>query len=229
MRKLFFLGSILSFLGFVFFTYLVKKDIFRQIDFNIAVKLKDNVPLRLDPLFNMASGFGSVYIISIVLIILLIVWKTSAIGKLLALLLYFGAQGLEYFLKIKLRQPGPPFQFQRHFTDTAFDKDYVQQGYSYPSGHSFRAIFIAILIVYFAIRKWGISLRSVIVSAAAVGGACFIMLGKMVLGAHWITDIVGGGILAVSMAFVAISFLPFSRQGGQTRDYERRSKQPRAL
>lgn len=211
MRFLFLLASGLSFLGFVFFTYLVKKDIFRQVDFTVAVKLKDNVPLRLDALFTMASGFGSVYIISIVLAVLLIFWKASVIGKLFTLFLYFGAQGLEYFLKVRLRQPGPPFQFQRYFTETYFDKDYVQQGFSYPSGHSFRVIFIALIIIFLAVRKWGISMKSIIVSVIAAGGACFIMFGKMVLGAHWITDIIGGGILAVSMACLAISFLPSSK------------------
>lgn len=226
MRKLFFAGSVLGFLGFVFFTYLVKKDIFRQLDFNVAVKLKDNVPLRLDPLFTIATEFGSVYIISIALLILLAFWKTSFLNKIMALFLYFGGQGLEYFLKMRLRQPGPPFQFQRHFTETAFDKDYVQQGFSYPSGHSFRAVFIALLVIYFALRKWGLCVKSVIVCAVTVGGAGFIMLGKMALGAHWLTDIVGGAILAGSMAFLAISFLPFSHQTGQNRSHERQNKQP---
>lgn len=228
MRKLFFVLSIPVFLAFVFFTYLVKKDIFRQVDFDIAVKLKDNVPLRLDPLFNLAGNFGSVFIISFVLLGLLVIWKTSVINKLIVLFIYFGAQGLEFFLKERLRQPGPTFQFQRHFTNTYFDKDYVQAGYSYPSGHSFRAIFIALLIVYFSIRKWGISsMKTWIISAGACAGAAFIMLGKMVLGAHWSTDIIGGAILAVSMVCLAISFLPFSGQGDRAPSHEPRSKQPR--
>lgn len=223
MKKLFFMGtSGAAFAAFVFFTYLVKKDIFRQVDFDLAVKIKDNVPLRLDPLFNLAANFGSVFIISFVL--LAVIWKFSIIQKALTFFLYFGAQGLEYFLKERLRQPGPPFQFQRHFTETTFDKDYVQAGYSYPSGHSFRAAFIALLIIYIAFRKWGLSVKSVIVGGAAAGGAAFIMLGKMVLGAHWASDIIGGAILAASMVALVIFYLLSSDRHDQASGHERRSK-----
>ncbi|MBI1863214.1 phosphatase PAP2 family protein [Candidatus Microgenomates bacterium] len=225
MKRLFWLSiSGASFVGFVFFTYLVKKDLFRQLDFNIAVKIKDNVPLRLDPLFSLASTVGSVFIISLVLIA--VIWKMPLRNKLITLFLYFGAQGLEYFLKMRLRQPGPPFQFQRHFTQTYFDKDYVQQGYSYPSGHSFRAIFIALLIIYFAVKKWGITLRSIVIGGVAAAGAATIMIGKMVLGAHWLTDIIGGSILAISMVGIVISLIPSSDQHDQVVTHERQNKSP---
>lgn len=225
MKRLFWLSiSGASFVGFVFFTYLVKKDLFRQLDFNIAVKIKDNVPLRLDPLFSLASTVGSVFIISFVLIT--VIWKMPLRNKLITLFLYFGAQGLEYFLKMRLRQPGPPFQFQRHFTQTYFDKDYVQQGYSYPSGHSFRAIFIALLIIYFAVKKWGITLRSIVIGGVAAAGAATIMIGKMVLGAHWLTDIIGGSILAISMVGIVISLIPSSDQHDQVVTHERQNKSP---
>lgn len=223
MKKLFFMASSgAAFAAFIFFTYLVKKDLFRQVDFDLAVKIKDNIPTRLDPLFNLASNAGSVFIISFVL--LAVIWKFSIVQKAVTFFLYFGAQGLEYFLKIKLRQPGPTFQFQRHFTETAFDKDYVQAGYSYPSGHSFRAAFIALLIIYIAVRKWGVSIKSVIISGAAVGGASFIMLGKMVLGAHWTSDIIGGAILAASMVALVISYLPSSDRSDRVPSHEPRSK-----
>src|SRR5687767_9357338 len=68
---LFATGSI-SGLLFLFFSFLVSKDIFRGVDFDITVKLQDNVSRRWDDLFSLFSDVGSFEFVLFFLLVLLV-------------------------------------------------------------------------------------------------------------------------------------------------------------
>src|SRR3989344_721450 len=70
----FFIGSSI-FLLFVFFSYLVHKDLFMQFDFDITVRLQDNLPRRLDDFFSLLSDIGSFEVLTVVLVVILIFWR----------------------------------------------------------------------------------------------------------------------------------------------------------
>lgn len=214
-KHLLFALAIGSGLAFLLFTNMVRKDIFLTqdplagIDFDLTVKLQNNVPVRLDPLLKLTTDIASVVVFSIILfgVLAFLYRKLSAV---IILAFYFGGQALEYVLKNLLRQSGPPFQFQRIHTDVSFDKDYQIVGYSYPSGHSFRTTFFAIIITALVARKYGwTSPITLLVAVATFGFAFVVDVAKVVHGGHWTSDIIGGSVLAVCCACTALLFVSF--------------------
>lgn len=70
---------------------------------------------------------------------------------------------------------------------------------SYPSGHAANAATIAVLLVVIVPRWW-----------VAVAGAVYVVLmalSRTYLGAHWVTDTVGGAILGAAVAVAAWAIL----------------------
>ncbi len=202
-------------LAFLLFTNLVRKDVFLTqdplagIDFDLTVKLQNNVPVRLDPLLKLTTNIASVTMFSVILVGALALLYRN-ISAIIILFSYFGGQALEYVLKNLLRQPGPPFQFQRIHTDVAFDKDYQIVGYSYPSGHSFRTAFFAVVITALVARKYGwTSPITILTALATCGFALVVDVAKVVHGGHWTSDIIGGVLLAVCCASATLLFVSF--------------------
>src|SRR3989344_234646 len=61
-RRLLFLFSLVFFTGFIFFSYLVAKEKFTQLNFDTTVKFQDKIPGRWDLLFSLFSILGLVEI-----------------------------------------------------------------------------------------------------------------------------------------------------------------------
>lgn len=122
-------------------------------------------------------------------------------------MVFMGAHFVELIGKLYLDHPGPPFMFFRQKETTiSLPENYVV-GSSYPSGHSLRIFFLALIIVFFAAR---LTKNRVVPLLFFFGAAFFIAattaLGKVVLGHHWPSDIIAGALIGLSAGFAAISF-----------------------
>jgi len=111
-KKIFiFSGAFFLFLFFVF-TLMVKTNVFTSVDFDLTVKLQGKTPLKMDPLYMNLSTVASVYGLSIILAIILIV-RRRLMG-IAVFIIFLGSHAIELIGKLFLHQPGPPFQFFRH-------------------------------------------------------------------------------------------------------------------
>ena len=206
MRKnlTFFATGTAFFLLFVFFSYLVHKNLFVHFDFDTTVRLQNNVPRRFDELFSYFSSIGSFEPMLIVLVVLLLIWRKIIVG-VMVFLGFVAFHVLEIFGKFFVNHPPPPEFMLRTQRVVQFDQFHVRAEYSYPSGHSGRAIFIGTVLIFIIWNsRW--SQMTKIILTSVIGMYVLIMLiSRVYLGEHWLTDVIGGSILAFAFSCFSLS------------------------
>lgn len=211
-KKFFFFLSLILFLSFIYFSYLVAKEKFVQIDFDTTVKFQDNFPRKLDLPFSILSIIGLVEFTGAIWLALLIIslikrfWLTF-----ISLFLFIGGLAVEIYGKVFVLHPGPPFLFYRGVLEYGFPSHYVHTDYSYPSGHVYRTAFLAAFIalfLYFRFPKtsWVITLLFLIPFLGAM------IVSRIYLGEHWLTDIIGGLLLGVSFGMLSGITIPSKKR-----------------
>lgn len=203
---LFFASGVSVFLIFVLFSYLVHKDFFTQIDFDSTVRLQNNIPRRFDDLFSLFSTIGSFEFTFLFFGTVLILWR-----KILAGIALFSGFVLfhliEIYGKFFVDHPPPPEFMLRTKRLVEFDQFHVRTEFSYPSGHSGRTVFIAALLLFILWNQKGIPLSLKLILTGIIGGFVFVMLlSRVYLGEHWLTDVVGGSLLGLSLSLMGVSF-----------------------
>lgn len=198
----------ISLVLFTIFTYLVKKRLFVKLDFDMTVRVQDQIPLSFDTFFSIFSLLGSFEITGVFLLIFLLLQRN--IYYLVSFFFLFLAHVIEIVGKTFLSHPGPPFLFFRYDLGFLFPSSYIQAGSSYPSGHSLRAVFIAVVVCYFLlIRPKRIRKLNILLSAAAITFSVIMLISRVSLGEHWLTDVIGG--LLLGLGFGSLSIYLFFR------------------
>ena len=199
------LPAIIFFLLFVAFTFIVKKDLLNNFDFDTTVKLQNHIPIKYDSLLSFFSLIGSFEILA-GLLFFIILFRRKLVSFLIFIPLV-GAHLVEIIGKSLMTHPGPPFLFFRYNINFLFPTSYIQPGSSYPSGHSLRVIFVSIIISYI-ISKMKIKNFTKFLSIFLLVIINVVMLiSRVSLGEHWTTDVIGGALLGLSSGIFALIFL----------------------
>jgi membrane-associated phospholipid phosphatase len=200
--------------SFYLFSGWVRLGKTNRISFDTTVKLQEKMPKRFDGTWDDLTFFvGQEMSIAILLILTSIAFiefkKKRIILAALCIPLFFSLLiGAELYGKDKVESPAPPFFMLKNPT-TIFPKYHVQDKYSYPSGHAARSLFFTLVIgaiVYRKSRNW--------ITTAGFFSVCLtltflISLAKIYLGHHWISDVLGGYLLALGFGFFFLaSYLP---------------------
>lgn len=205
----FFLLSLVFGSLFLLFTYIVKKDFLRQFDFDYAVKIQGRIPEVFYETLATISATAQAELLFIILVVLaaILILRKKFLSFFVLLFFVLG-HFVELFGKVLLDQQRPPFYFYKHETVQIFPQWYSTPGSSYPSGHSFRAVFIFLVISYliFSFRRLHPILR--LAGILSIGlWAGFVLLSKVWLGEHWPSDVVGGALLGGTLGFFSLLFL----------------------
>jgi len=199
------LPAIIFFLLFVAFTFIVKKDLLNNFDFDTTVKLQNHIPIKYDSLLSFFSLIGSFEILA-GLLFFIILFRRKLVSFLIFIPLV-GAHLVEIIGKSLMTHPGPPFLFFRYNINFLFPTSYIQPGSSYPSGHSLRVIFVSIIISYI-ISKMKIKNFAKFISIFLLVIINVVMLiSRVSLGEHWTTDVIGGILLGASSGIFSLIFL----------------------
>ncbi len=203
-KKLLSIG-ILVFLVFVCLSYLIHKDFFTQFDFNTTVRIQDKISKRFDTFFSVFTLLGSAEVVTLFLIFVVILRKLKIISIFVS---YFLGLVIELYGKIFVFHPGPPHMFFRYDIPFDFPSSYVKPGSSFPSGHSMRTAFISVIILFLISRSKKLTpFNKKILYSTIVLIDIIMFISRVYLGEHWISDVIGGGLLGYSLGFLSLAFL----------------------
>lgn len=211
-KKLFFV-SVLFLIAFTLFSWGIKKGALRTMDFAFTVKVQDAIDssarLRTKELVGDIME-GSTFFASpefSVIVVLLLTGiaafdrkkKKIRLAAILIPLVFAFLVGAEIFGKNVVHHPAPPFFMIKNPT-TIFPKYYINEQFSYPSGHSARAVFMSsvfVLVCGNALNIFARRKRLIATGVGIVGYVSLVALSRIYLGHHWLSDILGGVLLGL--------------------------------
>lgn len=150
---------------------------------------------------RVVSWFGSLPGVIIAALVAAVVLMRRVLRLLESLVLLTSVvvgSSLMYLLKLAVSRQRPP---------TAFALGEAINDFSFPSGHTTigtAVFFLAVLLIASTVARAG--LRRLIVAAGVLAGT-LIGLSRVYLGYHWVTDIIGGWLLAVTLSAAAMAIL----------------------
>lgn len=222
----------LSLIFFVSFSLLVKEDHFKSFDFDMTVKIQDNIPRSFDTIFSTFSLIGSFETTLIILLAILFIkmvkphrkdkqfslknsfiyfLRNGVLGSFI-FMVFFIAHIVEIIGKSFLDHAGPPYMFFRNDIPFFFPTTYIphQAGIegSYPSGHSMRTVFLSILFLGIILQSKKISLfLKTLLSMGIIIFTAIMLISRVTLGEHWTTDVIAGSFLGLGFGLISLIFL----------------------
>ena len=143
----------------------------------------------MDTFLSVFSLLGSFEVI--ILVLAGWIWKREGKRKMIVVLAILAlGMGIEVLGKAFISHPGPPEEFHRYSLPFSFPSSGFSTGNSFPSGHSFRSVFLTVIALSYAGKNKKMMM-------AWITFAAVMLISRVSLGEHWTSDVVGGATLGL--------------------------------
>jgi membrane-associated phospholipid phosphatase len=116
---------------------------------------------------------------------------------------YLYGMGIGIFGKIFMVHPNPPHDLFRYGLGFVFPSSGVNTGNSFPSGHAYRSMFLFTLVLILLFRSKIHKNQKILLGSLALLSIIIMLVSRVSLGEHWITDVIAGALLGAGLASLA--------------------------
>lgn len=200
--------SFFLFLVFIFISVIAHFGFFDSFDYSSTIFLQRIIPPFFDIPFALLSFTGSseVTVITLGIIFYFIFMKKRK--KFFPILLFFLIFFIEIVGKILIFHNPPPIYLQKTVFPFIFpSSSFFLTPYSYPSGHMARICFL--VSFFLAYISTGTPTKNKNRMPFILCGIYILVMtvSRIYLGAHWFSDVIGGGILGISLGLLMNSLI----------------------
>lgn len=189
---------------FIAFSYTVAKEVWQKTDFDTTVKLQDRISREYDSFFSYFSLLGSIELtLGAALLLAILSFLRFKILAFLGWLMIIPATAFEVLGKILIFHPSTPVLFQRSVLEADLPSFYIHTNFSYPSGHVTRTAFFITVFLSLIIFSKKDPLFKLVALSLLLGLGFMMVLTRVYLGEHWLSDTIGGGFLGASFGLFA--------------------------
>ncbi len=184
--------------AFLILTFLVAKQVTRPFDLSVTQWVQGFGSRNLDYAMSVFTLLGSIEFSSFALLAVTWYWyrKHEWPGAFLYLFLFMAFSLVELVWKHLVAYTGPGPEFDRN--PIHWGLIWVQTPYSFPSGHTFRGVFLFGMSYQWVSRNgtrlgWKLAAQKTLL----IGVIFVICFSRVYLGDHWPSDVAGGLLLAI--------------------------------
>lgn len=202
--KLKFAFAIFLIVLFGLLTLTVHLRLWESFDWDSLQAIQNAVPRMADLPASLLSIVGSAEVTGLIFLALLILAQPA---QRLPWFITFGAATLVEFVgKTWVNQPTTPEELVRYVRLFPLFSGGINPGYSFPSGHATRTIFILIVLASMISTSHLNRFAKCILYAGLVLFEVVMLLSRVYLAEHWLTDVIGGALLGAAFALVALGW-----------------------
>ncbi len=209
----------------LFLTITVHLRVWQTCDWNSLIATQAALPRWVDLPFSILSLIGAAEVTGLIFLALVFYARPA---RRVPLILAFGVATLiELIGKTIVNQPTTPAYLLRYVSLFPLLSAKINPGFSFPSGHALRTTFIIIVLIEMIASS---SLRRVTKNglyAFLLAFEAVMIVSRVYLAEHWLTDVIGGIMLGAAFALIALAVAEWNSTSNQVETRPERNRRIR--
>ena len=212
-NKTFLIVSGVFFFLFLMVVFITTSNSGFVLDETVAYWADQNQTAWLMKLMEIASVIGSSEMVLIITVIIGLVFLIRRSWRHFFFFFVVSVGGVVLNLGLKMliqrARPGDEAKFIE-----VFNYSFELQSYSFPSGHTMRATILFLFLIYLTIYVLKKVSIKIILTVLFLGTLVSVALSRIMLDAHFVTDVLGAVVVSIAWFFLCLYFFYRPKQTG---------------